>query len=168
MRTDTQWTTLIDLLERERQLYGDLKRLIEREAEALMRPDLPLFTHLLAEKQALVEQVQQLESERAGQIEDLAASRPHRVAKMRLKELIPLAPPVFAARLERCRRELVALMRALESRNQLHKKMLDHSREWAGNALNLLGNQLYVQPTYQANGNLSGAGRGGFVLSGVA
>jgi hypothetical protein len=46
--------------------------------------------------------------------------------------------------------------------------MLNHSKGLAENALQLLGNQLLVQPTYQANGNLSGAGKGGFVLSGLA
>jgi flagellar biosynthesis/type III secretory pathway chaperone len=164
MKTNIQWNQLIELLEAEIQHYGHLKDLIDTEAHALVQSDLQQFNRILNEKQALVEQVQRLEADRSRWIIQLGQSE----GKISLKALIARAPREVSVRLDRCRRELVYLTHALEARNQLHKKMLNHSRSWAGNALRLLGGQLYVQPTYQASGHLSGAGKGGAVLSGIA
>jgi flagellar biosynthesis/type III secretory pathway chaperone len=164
MTTNTQWSQLIELLEAEVQQYTHLKDLIEREAHALVQTDLPKFNQILREKQSLVEQVQDIEADRSRWIAQFGQPE----GKISLKALIDRAPREVSVRLDRCRRELVSLTYALEARNRLHKKMLNHSKNWADSALKLLGGQLYVQPTYQANGYLSGAGKGGAVLSGVA
>lgn len=164
MQTNTRWNQLIELLEAEIQLYGHLRDLIEKESHAIVQSDLPLFKRILEEKRSLVEQVQRLEEDRSQWMTKLGQSE----GNLSLKALIDQAPRDASIRLSQCRGELIALTQSLESRNQLHRKMLNHSRNWAGNALRLLGGQLYVQPTYQANGYLSGSGKGGAVLSGLA
>lgn len=164
MKTNTRWNQLIELLEAEIQLYGHLKDLIEKESLALVQSDLALFSLILKEKRSLVEQVQRIEEDRSQWMAQLDQPEDH----LSLKVLIDQAPREASVRLDQCRRELIALTQPLERRNQLHKKMLNHSKNWAGSALRILGGQLYVQPTYQANGYLSGAGKGGAVLSGLA
>jgi flagellar biosynthesis/type III secretory pathway chaperone len=164
METNTPWNRLIELLENEIGLYRALMDLIEAEASALMRSDLPTFKQLLQEKQRLVESLQNKEEERSAWV---AAHFPEKDAK-RLKDLVARAPRSLSKRLSRYRRELIDLTQALEIRNQVHKRMLKHSRELADNALRLLGNQLYLQPIYQSNGHISGTRTGGAVLSGLA
>jgi flagellar biosynthesis/type III secretory pathway chaperone len=167
METNTVWNQLVDLLEGEIDLYAALVELIEAESKALMRSDLAEFNQLLGDKQALVDKLQRTEAARTAWLRAHGGPGPA-ADKPRLKELIAGAPRDISRRLERCRRELVSLTRTLDDRNRLHAKMLQHSRELADNALRLLGNQLCVQPTYQSNGNLSGTGPGGFLLSGLA
>jgi flagellar biosynthesis/type III secretory pathway chaperone len=167
METNTPWSQLIGLLETEIQLYAALKDLIAAESAALIKSDLDAFNQLLADKQLLVEQLQRAEAARSAWLRSHGAQGPA-AGKTCLTALIARAPRQASRQLERCRRELARLTRDLGTRNRLHRKMLKHSKGLAENALQLLGNQLLVQPTYQANGNLSGAGKGGFVLSGLA
>lgn len=164
METNTPWNQLIELLEEEIGLYRALMDLIEAESNALMASDLPAFSQSLQKKQRLVEDLQKREVERAAWV---AAHVPTKDAK-RLKDLVARAPLEVSRRLSRCRKELVDLTQALEIRNQVHKRMLNHSSELADNALRLLSNQLYRQPIYQSNGHISGASTGGAVLSGLA
>jgi flagellar biosynthesis/type III secretory pathway chaperone len=167
METNTPWNQLIELLEMEIQLYRALKDLMGAESTALIEPDLDAFNRLLGDKQVLVEKLQHAEAARTAWLRSHGFQAPH-AGKPRLKTLVARAPRDASRHLERCRRELVALTGELEARNHLHRKMLNHSSGLAENALRLLGNQLFVQPTYQANGDLSGTGKGGFVLSGLA
>lgn len=167
MNTKTPWNQLADLLEGEVVLYDALKALLEAETEALIQSDLPVFKKLLGEKQAMVAELQQKEAARKQWLRAQMSADPNEKPP-RLKRLIASAPPEISARLETSRRSLASRIRSIDDRNQLNGKMLRHSRALADNALRLLGNQLYVQPTYQSNGNLAGAGTGGFVLSGMA
>ena len=167
METNIPWNQLIELLETEIHLYGALKELIETESGALINKDLEAIHHLIGNKQALVDRLQRVEAGRRDWLR-VHGARVRAADPPRLKTLISHAPREVAKRLEKCRRELADLTRGLEQRNHLHRKMLNHSRRLAENALRLLGDRLYVQPTYQSNGNLSGAGKGGFVLSSLA
>ena len=164
METNTAWNRLIELLEEEIGLYRALMDLIEAESSALMRSDLPAFSQLLQKKQRLVEELQNREAARAIWVATHVSTKDGK----RLKDLVVCAPRKVSGRLTTCRRELIDLTRALEIRNQVHSRMLHHSRELADNALRLLGHQLYMQPTYQSNGHISGASTGGTVLSGLA
>lgn len=164
METNTPWNRLIELLEKEIVLYRRLMDLIEAESSALMTSNLPAFSQLLGEKQRLVEALHSKEAARCAWV---AAHVPAKGAQ-RLKDLVSRAPQAVSGRLAKCRRELIELTRAVDVRNQVHSRMLQHSGELADNALRLLGNQLYVQPTYQSNGHISGATAGGVVLSGLA
>jgi flagellar biosynthesis/type III secretory pathway chaperone len=164
METIIPWSQLIELLEEEIGLYRTLVELVEAESGALMKSDLPAFTKLLQKKQRLVEALQTKE---AGRCAWVAAHVPTKNTN-RLKDLVTRAPQEASRRLSWCRRELIDLTRALEIRNQVHRRMLNHSRELADNALKLLGNQLYTQPIYQSNGHVSGANTGGAVLSSLA
>jgi flagellar biosynthesis/type III secretory pathway chaperone len=167
METNTPWNQLIELLETEIQLYRALKDLMGAESTALIESDLDAFNRLLGDKQALVEKLQQAEAERTAWLRSHGFQAP-RAGKPRLKTLVARAPRDASSDLERCRRELVGLTRELEARNCLNRKMLNHSKGLAENTLRLLGDQFFVRPTYLANGNLSGADKGGFVLSGLA
>lgn len=167
METNTPWHQLIELLETEIHLYGALKELIEAESAALIDKDLKAIHHHLGSKQVLVDKLQRVEAKRADWLR-VQGARVEVADTPRLKTLIARAPREVAKHLERCRRELADLTRDLKQRNRLHRTMLHHSRRLAEDALQLLGGRLYVQPTYQSNGNLSGAGKGGFVLSGLA
>jgi flagellar biosynthesis/type III secretory pathway chaperone len=167
METNTPYHQLIALLETEIHLYGALKELIETESAALIAKDLDAIHHLLGNKQVLVDKLLRVEARRTDWLRAQGA-RAKAAGSPRLKTLIAHAPREVARRLERCRRELVDLTRDLKQRNHLHRKILNHSRILAEDALQLLGGRKYVQPTYQSNGNLSGAGKGGFVLSGLA
>ncbi|MDJ0782881.1 MAG: flagellar protein FlgN [Desulfosarcinaceae bacterium] len=155
---------MIELLKAELHLYRELADLIDKEAGALPKSDLTVFNRLLSEKQQLVRQLQRLERERS---DWLAAHGPPGDSPS-LKALIASAPQKFADSLENCRRDLAAATRTMERCNHQHRKMLQHCRGLTDDALRLLSRQLYVQPTYQSNGNLAGAGSGGLVLSGLA
>jgi flagellar biosynthesis/type III secretory pathway chaperone len=164
MKTNIPWNQLIELLESQIALYRTLMDLIDEESRALIAADLPAFNRLINKKQALVENLKRREAERSAWV---AAHAPREDAK-HLKNLIASAPQKISSRLAQCRRDLIELTRALDIRNQLHRRMLSHSRDLAENALRLLGNQLYLQPIYAPNGNITGAGKGGAVLSGLA
>jgi flagellar biosynthesis/type III secretory pathway chaperone len=167
METNTPWNQLIELLETEIHLYGALKELGETESAALIDKDLEAIHHLLGNKEVLVDKLQRVEANRTDWLR-VQSARVGVADTPRLRTLIAHAPQAVAKRLEKCRRELADLTRDLKQRNHLHRKMLNHSKRLAEDALQLLGGRLYVQPTYQSNGNLTGAGKGGFVLSGLA
>lgn len=154
--TSFETGALVRNLEGQAEGYRRLATLGQREFEGLLGGRSEDLSVLLAEQEATIQQLQELERERLTLLGPVAEAWQAPAAEIRLSALEPLVPTAGAARLRALRTELSDVVAALGELNGRNRRLLISAarilERWRG----YMTASMLPSSIYSAKGDLTG------------
>jgi flagellar biosynthesis/type III secretory pathway chaperone len=148
---------VVHLLRTEAALCRELLKAMGRERAVMVRSRLDELGSVAAEKEALLQRLQAVETGREELIGRLAGRLGCRPAEMTLSRLALEAPPAYREPLTRCRAELTDLLEHLRAENRRSEALCRHTSELLQASYGVIRGLVGNGPVYQRGGRMQGA-----------
>ena len=157
---------LLQLLEREIDIFKSLLPVFKKEKEAVLTSDLNELNKASAEKEKLLFNMRSLEKKRTHVMNKLAESLELLPDELTLTKLAQSVKNPYSIRLENCGLQLLKLTQNISHANTGNKSIFAHSLNFVKSALTLLQNIVAPGEVYHRTGKVQSGNQGGKVLSG--
>ncbi len=162
MKTNEMIEQLLDILNRETELYQAMSTVLNKEKDAAIQSELIALNEAEIEKENILVALGLLEGQRRKLVTRLADTLGYSAQDINLTQISQMVAEPFAGRLKRAKSELSALLEAVQAANQRNKQLFEHSRELLRGSFNLLSEFKEPNPIYYRSGtiqNTSAAGK---------
>jgi len=157
---------LLELLEREIDIFKSLLPVFKKEKEAVLTSDLNELNKASAEKEKLLSKMRSLEKKRTHVMNKLAESLEVLPDELTLTKLAQSVKNPYSIRLKNYSLQLLKLTKNISNANTNNKSMFAHSLNFVKSALALLQNIIAPGQVYHRTGKVQAGNQGGKVLSG--
>ncbi len=148
---------LVNLLETEAMLYGDLVKVIEKKQSNIIRGDLNSLRDTVAEEQRLLQQAKASESTRQELVRVVAEAKSLTKKKSSLVDIINAAPEPYATQLRHLRKQIHAEINAMVTTNKENDLLINTSLNHIRGLIQLFLKVNDDAPsTYTPNGTMDG------------
>ena len=152
--------TLEDLIGLQQRFVG----VLQHEKALIIEGDLDRLAVCLAEKEALLVPLRQLDAQWRDQIEPIARLAGHAGGAMSLGRLIELVGEPHRGRLRSCQQRLAALKASMVEINQINGLLIEKTLKKIDDLMDLLRHLSSGAPIYQPTGLLSQSRSAGRLL----
>jgi len=156
---------LVELLEKETDLYRLLLKAVSREKEAILQSDLENLNRICKEKENTILKIQIMEEQRIANLKMLAAGTGTPSADLTLRKLIDLVDSPYRERFEAILDTWRDLIGRIRNINKHNRGLLTHSVDLVRGSLALLNNLINATPVYRRSGTLFEQRRTGTLFS---
>lgn len=157
---------LIDVLKEQTRLMADMTHCLAAEREAVIAGDREALDREVAQKELLVQRIQDAESRRQRQVDAVSASLDITDSGVTLETLAAATPPPWSQRLTVCRDELRREIEQVQMSNQSNQALVNQSLAMVQGSLEMLGNISPGKGTYGMGGKVAEPPRAGRLLKG--
>jgi len=154
MKMDLMIDQLLNVLERESELYRSLLTVIDKESEAAVRSDLNALTKSGEEKENILVKLRLIEKERIRSVRELSEAFGYTQRGFTITMLAQLVGEPFAERLSQAGNELSTVLDAVKNANYRNKQLIEHSLELLKGSFNLLSELTGSDMVYYRTGNM--------------
>lgn len=162
---DSLLGSLLSVLRKEIEIYGELAEAVALEADMLRKPSLESLHESNARKETCILKTRLLEEVRAKTVGRIAAALGLDERGLKLQAILPHAQGDLGRGLRDCHRELRSLADRIHEGNLRNRGLLDASLEGVRAGTEFLGNLLGGGATYLDSGALKHNGLSGRICS---
>lgn len=156
----------IGIVEEEAGLYGRMPVLLQREKRAVADADRSGLVRTLAEKEALITLIQNIEEKRIGMQGALADMLGLSREKLTLRRIARQLPEPHASRMKAAGERLAALIRRIQEDNRTNRRLIEHHIELVQGAIAFFEQIRKPHQVYHRTGELKPLRTTGRVFSG--
>ncbi len=152
---------LADVLQKEVEVYGELREALAQEREVIMKPSLEALHESNSRKETCVLKTRLLEEVRSSLAGRIAAEIGIDEGEMTLSGLLSHASPQQRKRLGECQCALRALVTDIEGMNRRNGLLIESSIRLSESSVNFLANMMSSGSVYAESGRLRTSGLNG-------
>jgi flagellar biosynthesis/type III secretory pathway chaperone len=156
---------LADVLQKEVEVYGELREAVAQEREVIMKPSLEALHESNSRKETCVLKTRLLEEVRSSLTDRIASQLGIDEGEMTLSGLLSHASPQQRTRLGECQCALRALVTDIAGMNNRNGLLIDSSIRFSENAVNFLAGLMSSGSVYAESGRLRTNGLNGRICS---
>lgn len=130
--------TLIDILEKEIDLYQGILKLSANKTEVIVEGKVSELESITSLEQSMIMKLGKLEEERGKLVEQIALQLHVKASDITITSLENRFPEEYGGKLKSCHDTLVKLVNELSSANELNSKLIRNSLDYIGFSINLL------------------------------
>jgi len=154
MKMDLTINQLLNVLERESELYRSMLTVIDKESKAAVRSDLNALTKAEGEKESLLVKVRLIEEERIRWVREIAETLGYPPRGVTITMISQLVGEPFAGRLSQAGTNLSTILNTVKDANHRNKQLFAHSLELLRGSFNLLSELTRSDMVYYRTGNM--------------
>lgn len=162
---DSLLGSLLSVLRKEIEVYGELAQAIDLEKGVLRKPSLESLHESNARKETCILKTRLLEEVRAKTVGRIASVLGVDESGLKLQAILPHAQGGLGRDLRDCHRELRSLVGRIQEENRRNRGLLDASLAGVRSSYQFIGNLLGGGPTYLDSGELKRNGLSGRICS---
>jgi len=162
---DSLLGSLLSVLRKEIEVYGELAQAIALEGDVLRKPSLESLHESNARKETCILKTRLLEEVRAKTVGRIACALGVDGRGLKLQALFPHAQGSLGRDLRDCHRELRVLVDRIQEENLRNRNLLDASLAGVRSGAQFIGNLLGGGATYLDSGALKHNGLSGRICS---
>ncbi len=162
---DSLLGSLLSVLRKEIEVYGEMAQAIALEGDVLRKPSLESLHESNARKETCILKTRLLEEVRTKTVARIASALGIDERGLRLQAILPHAQGVLGRDLRDCHRELRLLVDRIQEENLRNRNLLDASLAGVRSGAQFLGNLLGGGSTYLDSGELKRSGLSGRICS---
>ena len=162
MKTNEMTEQLLDILNRETELYQAMSTVLDKEKDAAIQSELIALNEAEIEKENILVALGLLEGQRRNLVTSLSDKLGYSARDINLTQIFQLAAEPLAGRLKQAKSDLSAVLESVQAANQRNRQLFEHSRELLRGSFNLLTELGAPNPIYYRTGviqNTSTAGK---------
>jgi flagellar biosynthesis/type III secretory pathway chaperone len=157
--------SLLSVLRKEIEIYGELAQVIALEGEALLKPSLETLHESNARKETCILKTRILEEIRMKAVNRIAPVLGLEERGLKLQTILSHAEGNLGHDLRDCHRELRSLVTRISEENRRNRGLLDASLAGVRSNYQFIGNLLGGGSTYMGSGELNNGGLSGRIYS---
>ena len=162
---DSLLGSLLSVLRKEIEVYGELAQAIALEGDVLRKPSLESLHESNARKETCILKTRLLEEVRAKAVGRIACALGVDESGLKLQTILPHAQGSLGRDLGDCHRELRSLVDRIQEENLRNRNLLDSSLLGVRTSRHFLENLLGGGSTYRGSGELHNGGLSGRIYS---
>jgi len=162
---DSLLGSLLSVLRKEIEIYGELAEAVALEADVLRRPSLESLHESNARKETCILKTRLLEEVRMKTVGRIASALGLDERGLKLQSILPHAQGGLGRDLRDCHRELRSLAARIQEANRRNRGLLDASLEGVRAGTEFIGSLLAGGATYLDSGALKTNGLSGRICS---
>jgi len=147
------WQNLIDVLEKQLELYTDSLDISRMKKEVLISGNIDNLNALTKQEEAMIFTIGKLERQRQAVVKEIGKQHGLPMENLSMKAISQLVDPEFAPRLTAINAELVAVFQQMAPLHKLNKRLIKQALIFVNQNLNLL-TQTASGPTYAQQGTM--------------
>lgn len=151
---DSLLDSLLSVLRKEIEVYGELAQAIALEKDVLRKPSLDSLHESNARKETCILKSRLLEEVRSKTVGRIALTLGIDEGGLGLQSILPHAKGDLARDLRECHRELRLLAGRIQEENRRNRSLLDASLDGVRSSYQFIGSLLGGGPTYMDSGEL--------------
>lgn len=156
---------LADVLQKEVEVYGELREAVAQEREVIMKPSLEALHESNSRKETCVLKTRLLEEVRSSLTDRIASHLGIDEGEMTLSGLLSHASPLQRKRLGECQSVLRALVTEIAGMNSRNGLFIESSIRFSEGAVNFLAGLMCSGSVYAESGRLRTNGLNGRICS---
>jgi flagellar biosynthesis/type III secretory pathway chaperone len=145
---------LADVLQKEVEVYGELREAVAQEREVIMKPSLEALHESNSRKETCVLKTRLLEEVRSSLTDRIASHLGIDEGEMTLSGLLSHASPQQRKRLGECQSALRALVTDIAGMNSRNERLIESSIRFSEGAVNFLAGMMSSGSVYAESGRL--------------
>ena len=149
---DEKFENLLEILEKEVDLYKDFLNLLQTERQYMIDLSLDRLHECSNQKETLILNLQILEESRRDVIALILNG--HHFTSPTLAMIIERAPMRYKRGLEACRSNLISLVNSIREINQVNGILAERVINYTRNSLAFLNRLAYELPVYHSSGRM--------------
>ena len=146
---------LKDVMQQELIAYKEILTKSKHKKEALLQNDVAMLDRIVAHEWNLVKTIRQLEKDREGLIEQIAAEYGLPCQNLRLDVIADLLDSGMKAEFAQLKTELTHVISEVEKLNMVNKGLVDTHLQYSAFCVNLLTGHINTLNTYSHSGRMS-------------
>lgn len=162
---DSLLGSLLSVLRKEIEVYGELAQAIALEKDVLRKPSLESLHESNARKETCILKTRLLEEVREKTVGRIASALGVDARGLKLQAILPHAQGGLGLLLRDCHRELRSLVDRIQEDNLRNRNLLDASLTGVRTSRHFIGNLLGGGSTYGGSGELNNGGLSGRLYS---
>lgn len=162
---DSLLASLLSVLRKEIEIYGELAQAIALEGAVLRKPSLESLHESNARKETCILKTRLLEEVRAKTVGRIACALGVDDRGLKLQTILSHAEGALSRDLRDCHRELRSLVGRIQEENSRNRGLLSASLAGVRSSYEFIGNLLGGGPTYLDSGELKRNGLSGRICS---
>jgi len=162
---DGHLDSLLGVMRKEIEAYGELAGAIESEKGVLAKPSLESLNASNSRKETCILKIRILEELRTRVLARIAASLGLEERNLHLQNLLPHARPDLRQALRACQTELRSLLARINEENRRNRALLDASLSGVRTTRHFMENLIGSGSTYMGSGELNNGGLSGRICS---
>lgn len=162
---DSLLGSLLSVLRKEIEVYGELAQAVALEGDVLRKPSLESLHESNARKETCILKTRLLEEVRAKAVGRIACALGVDESGLKLQAILPHAQGSLGRDLGDCHRELRSLVDRIQEENLRNRNLLDASLLGVRTSRHFLENLLGGGSTYRGSGELHNGGLSGRIYS---
>ncbi len=160
---DDKFITLLEILEKEVDLYKEFLSLLQAERQYMIDLSLDRLHECSNHKETLILNLQILEVSRKDVIALILNGQQYGIPTLAM--IIEIAPMRYRKGLDACRSNLLSLVNSIREINQINGILADRVINYTRNSLSFLNRLAYELPVYHSSGRMEQEKKSGRLVS---
>lgn len=149
---DEKFENLLEILDKEVELYGELLNLLQMERQYMVDLSLDRLHECSNQKETIILDLKVLEESRLDIADSLRNGHPSESPTLSM--LIDMAPSRYKKGLESCRSNLISLVNSIREINQINGILAERAINYTKNSLSFLNRLAHELPVYLPSGRM--------------
>ena len=154
MKTKLMIDQLIDVLDRESEIYHSMLVAIDKERLAAVQWDLNELKNAAEEKENIIKNLRKYEDQRMQLTRSIAEAYGYSFEQFTITKLAQLVEEPYAGRLIQAKSDLSDVLNVVRDAGQNTRLLFEHSLELLRGPLNLISEMTQTNTVYYSTGNI--------------